>query len=589
MTVGTYPGIYLQEIDNSYVPKNSNAYYAVVMGRAFEGVPNSKILIQSESELIQTFGYPMVSGTYPVVSAIDYGIYAGIEALKETTNLYYVRLTDGTETYANVTVPTGSVSVSAGTYGIVSAAASVAYPNIAVYPDGNVSNNNYDLSVYNGSPAGLRFAAIGPGVAGNNVAVAVWTPAISSTSLSGLYDWYNKYDSTSIATSASRVGNRVFKVQVFTKLSNQNFDATWWFQTSASPVETFYGSTNFLENDPNGNDLFIQSVINGNSKYVYVTSNKTDGTLPAYTTTAFGLTGGNDAPNLSPINASTTWGLFANKETSPVDVAFIIPRTMNSYSDPIEISYLDSLVGQRLDFTGYLQATSLNSTSVNSIVQDSSNITLASNPSYFGKYVGWHLVKDNYNKVRVYLPNGIYGAQVSLRASRVGNPWDAPAGTSVGQLPSGTQNVNLTPSQAGPLYNQYNLNTIKFLNGIGGVVWGQKTAQLLTTARDRLNVRKMLIYVEDNITSILNDFLFTGNTTKARERISSLINSFLSGVLSGGGVQSYKVVCDNSNNTSTTIAQNILNVAVYIQPTYTIEFISLTVTISSDSVSVSEG
>jgi hypothetical protein len=589
MAVGTYPGTYLQEIDNSFVPSNPNASYAAVMGRAFQGIPNSKVLVQSESQLVQTFGVPMVSGSYPLVSAIDYGIYAGIEALRETTNLYYVRLTDGTETYANVTVPTNSSAATSGTYGTVSAAASTAYPNIAGFPDGNLPNNNYDLTIYNGSPAGLRFAAIGPGATGNNIAVAVWTPAISATSLSGFYDWYNKYDSTAISSAASRVGNRVFKVQVFTKLSNQNFDATWWSLTSGSPVETWYGSTNFLDNDPNGNDLFIQSVINGNSKYVYVTSNKTDGTLPAYTTTAFGLTGGNDAGSLSPINASTVWGLFANKETSPVDVAFVTPRTMNSYSDPNEIAALDSLVGQRLDFTGYIQATALTSTSVNSIIQDSSNIVVASNPSYFGKYVGWNLVFDRYNKVRVYLPNGIYGAEVSLRASRVGNPWDAPAGIAVGQLPSGTQNVNLTPAQAGPLYNQYNLNTIKFLNGIGGVIWGQKTAQLLTTARDRLNVRKMLIYVEDNITSILNGFLFTGNTVKARERVSSLINAFLSSVLAGNGVQSFRVVCDNSNNTSTTIAQNILNVAVYIQPTYTIEFISLTVTISSDSVSVSEG
>jgi len=589
MAVGTYPGIYLQEVDNSNVPKNSNAYYAAVLGRAFQGLPNSKVLVQSESELVQTFGIPMVSGSYPLVSAIDYGIYAGIEALKETTNLYYVRITDGTETYANITVPTGSASATSGTVSVVSAAASTAYPNIAGYPDGNTSNNNYDLSVYNGVPNGLRFAALGPGAAGNNIAVAVWTPVISSTGLSGLYDWANKYDSSTISSASTKVASRVFKVQVFTKLSNQNFDTTWWSATSSAPVETWYGSTNFMDTDPNGNDLFIQSVINGNSNYVYVTSNKTDGTLPAYTTTAFGLVGGSDATSLSPINTSTVWNLFANKETAQMDVAVVIPRTKDSYSDSNEVAALASLAGQRLDFTGYIQASSLASTSVNAIVQDNSNVTVASNPSYFGKYVGWNLVFDRYNSSRVYLPNAIYGAEVSLRASRVGNPWDAPAGISVGQLPSGKQNVNLTPSQAGPLYNQYNLNTVKYINGTGGVIWGQKTAQLQATARDRLNVRKMLIYVEDNIASILNGFLFTGNTSKARERVSSLINSFLASVLSGSGVQSYKVVCNDSNNTSTTITQNILNVDVYIQPTYTIEFISLTVTISSDNVSVSEG
>jgi hypothetical protein len=101
-----YPGIYREEKDISDVIVTDNTSIAAVMGRALKGIPNSKVLVRSEAELIQTFGFPIVSGSYPLVSAIDYGIYAGIEALRETSNLWYVRLTDGTEKYSNITVPT---------------------------------------------------------------------------------------------------------------------------------------------------------------------------------------------------------------------------------------------------------------------------------------------------------------------------------------------------------------------------------------------------------------------------------------------------------------------------------------------------
>ena len=45
-------------------------------------------------------------------------------------------------------------------------------------------------------------------------------------------------------------------------------------------------------------------------------------------------------------------------------------------------------------------------------------------------------------------------------------------------------------------------------------MWGQKTAQLKKTARDRINVRRMLLTIQKNINSILNGFIFQGNTPK---------------------------------------------------------------------------
>lgn len=583
----SYPGVYRQEIDISNAVVNDNTSVAAVMGRALKGIPNSKILVNNEAGLINTFGFPIVSGSFPLVSAIDYGIYAGIEALRETSNLYYVRLTDGTEKYSNTTISTSVSSTVSGSVSVMSAAPSTSYPQLVGYTEGNTVTDNYDLRTFNGTPSGLRFSAKGPGIYGNNLAVAVYTNLVSATSLSAKFDWGEFYDD--VGVSANKRSDKIFKVEVFTKVDNQVFDSTWWASVSAAPIEVFYCSTDFTMLDNQGNSLYIEDVVNGSSEYVYVTSNKTDGSLPAFTTSGIGFSGGANASSLSALNASTIWSIFENKETSPLSVAIVIPRTMNSYSDPTEVAVVDSLVGRRLDFTGYVQASNLTAVTFDSIKNNASLATIASNPSYFGKYVGWNLVLDRYNSSRVYLPNNIYGGSISLRTDRVSKPWEAPAGIERGILPSGVQNVNLTPTVAGPLYERYNLNTVKFLNGVGNVMWGQKTAQLKKTARDRLNVRKMLIHVENNSEAILNNFLFQGNTVKARERVSSLLNAFMQTVQSGGGVQSYRVVCDSSNNTSSTIAQNILNVDIYVQPTYTIEFIKLSVIVSADSVNVTEG
>ena len=584
-----YPGVYRQELDLSNAIVTDNTSIAVVMGRSFKGIPNSKVLVRSEAELIQTFGFPIVSGSYPLVSAIDYGIYAGIEALRETSNLWYVRLTDGSEKYSNVTVPTNVSAAVSGTVSSLSAAPSTSYPQLVGYSEGNTTSDNYDLRAFpaNGVSTGLRFSAKGPGKFGDNYAVAVYTNAVSSTSLSGKFDWSGLYDDSGV--SANKRSDKIFKVEVYTKVDNQNFDATWWSSVSASPIETFYVSTDFTMLDNQSNSLFIEDVINVQSQYVYVTSNKTDGTLPAYTTSGFGFSGGANASSLSTLTADTIWSIFANKETSPLSVAIVIPRTMNGVSSPNEVAAVDSLVGKRLDFTGYVQASSLTADTLESIKANAATVVVASNPSYFGKYVGWHLVLDRYNSSRVYIPNCVYAGEISLRTDRVSAPWEAPSGIERGLLPGGKQNVNLTPDVAGTLYKQYNLNTVKFLNGVGYVMWGQKTAQLKATARDRLNVRKMLIYVENNCEAILNGFLFQGNTQKNRERVSSLLNSFMQTVLTGGGVESYRVVCDNSNNTTATISQNILNVDIYVQPTMTIEFIKMSVIVTADNVSVREG
>jgi phage tail sheath protein FI len=278
--------------------------------------------------------------------------------------------------------------------------------------------------------------------------------------------------------------------------------------------------------------------------------------------------------------------LFSNKERNPIDVAIALPRTMNTDIDPNEITSLDTLIGTRYDFIVPVQVGALTATKETSI--KTANTTaqglMTSNPSYFAKYVGWTLVYDAYNSSRVYLPNSIFAASVMLRTDRIAHSWDAPAGTDRGIISSGKQNIDIAPALGGRLYD-LNINTIKYVNNTGNVIWGQKTAQLKNTARNRINVRRGLLFIEKNVEDILNGFLFKGNTTKERERVTSMVKAFMQTVLTGGGVQSFKVVCDGTNNNT---SSNTLVVDLYVQPTYTIEFIKLNTIISASSVTTAE-
>lgn len=570
--ITNYPGIVINEIDNSAQTVTTYGSYAAVMGRAMQGIANSKVLVSSRSGLIQQFGNPVVYGSYPLVSAIDYGIYAGLEALKETENLWYVRLTDGTETYSG--------ACTSGTYTTVSAAASSVIASAVGYEAGNTPSDIYELRTASVPVGQLLFASIGPGVYGNNIAVTVKTSAVSGVNS----DWANLYDDKGVNSTGNPKWPKIFRVDVYVKDPTQA-----WSDISATsqPVETFYGTTDFVMTDNVGNSLFIEDVINGTSSYVYVRAQATDGTLPTSLVNITPLTGGKDATTVSKIDASGLWGsLFSNKERNPIDVAIALPRTMNTDIDPNEITSLDTLIGTRYDFVVPVQVGALTATKEASI--KTANTTaqglMISNPSYFGKYVGWTLVYDAYNSSRVYLPNSIFAASVMLRTDRIAHPWDAPAGTDRGIISSGKQNIDIAPALGGRLYD-LNINTIKYVNNIGNVIWGQKTAQLKNTARNRINVRRGLLFIEKNVEDILNGFLFKGNTTKERERVTSMVKAFMQTVLTGGGVQSFKVVCDGTNNNT---SSNTLVVDLYVQPTYTIEFIKLNTIISASSVTTAE-
>jgi Phage tail sheath C-terminal domain/Flagellin hook IN motif len=171
-----------------------------------------------------------------------------------------------------------------------------------------------------------------------------------------------------------------------------------------------------------------------------------------------------------------------------------------------------------------------------------------------------------------------------LYNDNISYPWFAPAGVTRG-LVSNLNDIGYIDANTGRfIHNGINqglrdalyslkINPITQLPGTGLVVWGQKTRLGSTTSRSNVNVVRLENYLRTVFQSISNGYLFQPNDTVTRKSIASQIEGTLHDVLAKRGLYDFLVICDSSNNTSSTIANNQLYVDVAIEPARDVEFI----------------
>ena len=106
-------------------------------------------------------------------------------------------------------------------------------------------------------------------------------------------------------------------------------------------------------------------------------------------------------------------------------------------------------------------------------------------------------------------------------------------------------------------------------------MFGQKTLQGKPSALDRINVRRLLINLRKFIASTSRFLVFEQNTSTLRTRFLNLVNPYLEQVQSNSGLNAFRIVMDETNNTPDVVDRNQLVGQIFIQPTKTAEFIVL--------------
>lgn len=194
------------------------------------------------------------------------------------------------------------------------------------------------------------------------------------------------------------------------------------------------------------------------------------------------------------------------------------------------------------------------------------------NTSYAFMDSGYKYRYDKYNDVYRYTP--LNGDMAGL-ASRV-EAWESPAGYRKGVIknvvklafnPSKPQRDQLYASDINPVMSQI---------GQGIVLFGDKTMLGVTSAFDRINVRRLFIAVEKSIATAAESFLFEFNDEFTQTQFRNIVDPFLRDIQGRRGIIDYRVVSDSTVNTPEIIDQNKFRANIFIKPARSINVIELT-------------
>ena len=213
------------------------------------------------------------------------------------------------------------------------------------------------------------------------------------------------------------------------------------------------------------------------------------------------------------------------------------------------------------------------------------------NSSYGASYYPWVKVLDSENGRDLWVPPSVVALGVMAYTEQRDEVWFAPAGFNRGGLNEGNAGIpvlqvseQLLSKQRDTLY-EANINPIASFVTEGLVIFGQKTLQTTPSALDRINVRRLLIFVKKEISRIASNLLFDQNIPATWNRFLGQVNPFLQSVQTRLGLSDFKVILDNTTTTPDLVDRNVMYAKIFLKPARAIEFIAVDFVITNTGAS----
>ena len=204
--------------------------------------------------------------------------------------------------------------------------------------------------------------------------------------------------------------------------------------------------------------------------------------------------------------------------------------------------------------------------------------------NYSATYFPDVYINDSALNKKVKVPASIAALGAIAFNDKVAYPWFAPAGFNRAALDFVTNvQVRLNQGDRDTLYDA-RVNPIATFPSAGFAIFGQKTLQLKKSALDRVNVRRLLLEVKRVVSDVAGRLLFEQNTPAVRSRFIASVNPQLSLIQAQAGIEKFRVIMDDTNNTPQDAEQNRLNGKIVIVPTKTVEFIAIDFVITPSGV-----
>ena len=534
------PGVQVTEKDLTSVVPAVGTSIGGTAGDFLWGPANEVVTISSENELVSRFGLPPISGT----TYREW--FAAASFLAYTSALKVVRAIDT------------SAALNAGATAGVLIQNEDAYGNIASFSNG-------------------MWAAKYPGALGNSLKVSFADSADFAT-----WAYKEQFDyapSTSTYVSAASGSNDEMHIIVI--------DAGGYFTGTAGTVlEKFVGVSKASDaTDSVGRSNYYRTVINQRSQYVWWTAHPAAvannwGTLSNSVTYSSDATSGESTVTLTlgangttdAADLQTAFALFANDELVDVNLIFV-----GSASATVGDYVIDNVAEIRKDcmvFVSPAAASVLDNvgSEATSIVAEVASYTRSSFAVFDS---GWKYMYNRYYDQYVWVPCNGDIAGLCASTDNVADPWFSPAGYNRGAIKNAVK-LAYSPNKTDrdTLYKA-GVNPVVGFPGSGIVLFGDKTLLEKPSAFDRINVRRLFITLEKAIATAAKFQLFEFNDAFTRAQFKNLVEPFLRDVQGRRGIYDFRVLCDETNNTSQIVDSNQFVADIFIQPAKSINFIQL--------------
>ena len=329
----------------------------------------------------------------------------------------------------------------------------------------------------------------------------------------------------------------------------------------------------------------------GNKSWVLMGGADYDGATSGTTTTAL------DASMADRVGG---YDLFTNTEEYDIDFLIMGGAEATKEGTQAVASKLISVAEERQDAIAFIsphrQAFLINTGADQEVVSSTSTMTdnvidfYAPLPSssYAVFDSGYKYMYDRFANTFRYVPLNGDIAGTCARNDINNFPWFSPAGTARGSILNAVKLVyNPNKTQRDVLYSN-RVNPVILSPGSGIILFGDKTALARSSAFDRINVRRLFLYLEDAISAAAKDQLFEFNDEITRTNFVNIIEPFLRDVQAKRGISDYVVVCDETNNTAAVIHNNEFVADIFIKPARSINFIGLTFVATRTGVAFEE-
>ncbi len=551
------PGIEILEKDASSSVVGASTTLGGTVGVFQWGPVMVPMLVNDETDLVSVFGKPDDNTFGSFFTAANFLAY--------TSGMYVTR------------AATGNLNATASGTGLL------------------IKNSDeYELSYSAGQGSVGTFAARYPGVWGNSITVSM---ADSATFAAWTYkDQFAGAPGTS--DYAASKGGSQDELHVIVIDSAGKFTGTpgatlekFAFVSKGSDAMSYQGLANYYG-----------TVLLNRSSYVYWMDPPVGGTNwgttvvgTAFTTLVdtitagydftYALTGGTDdnAPTVGELQSA--WDLFGDVEQYDIS---LFPT--GNASTTLSKYVADNIVDVRKDSVGFASQTTsaggpIFGTSASRVTDAGTFKTAMGNSSYMVLDSGYKYMYDKYNDKYRWIALNADIAGLCARVDKNQDTWISPAGFTKGQV-KGVIKLAWNPKQSerDALY-KLSINSIVTFKGDGTLLYGDKTGTLKPSAFDRINVRRLFLNLEKSIARSAKYQLFEQNDPITRQAFISSVEPYLRDVQGRRGIDVFKVVCDESNNTEQVVQSNEFRGTILVRPRYSINFIQLTFTAVGASVS----